>query len=458
MAYILVVDDEEKMRDILRLMLELKGHRVDTASHGREALARIKENFYDLVIADIRMPEMDGRQLLEEINRLEHRVPVVFITAYASIEDAVEAMRAGAVDYIPKPFEEERIHLTVERALGISRLISEKEALGKELEKRTLPEDIVCVSPAMRRVLNLIAKVAGQPHTTVLILGESGVGKEVVARYLHRLSPRAKKRFVAVNCAAIPETLLEAELFGYERGAFTGAVSRKKGVFELADGGTVFLDEVGDIPLEAQAKLLRVLQEKRIQRLGGVEEIAIDVRIVAATHKDLREMVSQGRFREDLYYRLNVFPVHIPPLRERREDIIPLAEHFIRRFLGERARGPFLASGARKLLESYPFPGNVRELSNACERALILSGGEIPLTVEHFDFLRSETSVGKAKPFRIELPPEGISLEELERELIRQALERTRGNQSAAAKLLGLTRSKFRTRMKMLNHDPSSLS
>lgn len=453
MAYILVVDDEEKMRDILRLMLELKGHRVDTAANGKEALAKIKENFYDLVIADIRMPEMDGRQLLEEINKQEHRVPVVFITAYASIEDAVEAMRAGAVDYIPKPFEEERIHLTVERALGISKLISEKEALEKELEKITLPEDMVCVSPAMKKILRLIEKVARQPNTTVLILGESGVGKEVVARYLHRLSPRAKKRFVAVNCAAIPETLLEAELFGYERGAFTGAVSRKKGVFEVADGGTVFLDEVGDIPLEAQAKLLRVLQEKQIQRLGGLEEIPVNVRIVAATHKDLEEMVSQGKFREDLYYRLNVFPIYIPPLRERREDIIPLAEYFIRRFLGERASSPFLTPGAKKLLESYPFPGNVRELSNACERALILSGGETPLTVEHFDFLRSGTSVAKSKAFSLELPPEGISLEKLERELIRQALERTGGNQSAAARLLGLTRSKFRTRMKMLKHE-----
>lgn len=451
MAYILVVDDEEKMKDILRLMLELKGHRVDTAADGKEALAKVKENFYDLVIADIRMPEMDGRQLLEEINKLEHRVPVVFITAYASIEDAVEAMRAGAVDYIPKPFEEERIHLTVERALGISKLISEKEALEREIEKEKLPKDIVCVSPAMKKVMQLIKKVARQPHTTVLILGESGVGKEVVARYLHRSSPRSKRRFVAVNCAAIPETLLEAELFGYERGAFTGAVSRKKGVFEMAEGGTVFLDEVGDIPPGAQAKLLRVLQEKRIQRLGGLEEIPVDVRIVAATHKNLEEMVSQGKFREDLYYRLNVFPVYIPPLRERREDIVPLAEHFIRRFLGEKVSGPFLTPGAKKLLESYPFPGNVRELSNACERALILSGGELPLGAEHFEFLQSGPSMIRSTAHEFKLPPEGISLEELEKELIRQALERTGGNQSAAARLLGLTRSKFRTRVKMLN-------
>ncbi|MBX6424269.1 sigma-54 dependent transcriptional regulator [Thermosulfurimonas sp. F29] len=451
MARILVVDDEEKMCEILKMMLSFKGHSVDVAYNGREALEKIRDSFYDLVIADIKMPEMDGRKLLEEIKKLEIAIPVVFITAYASVEDAVEAMRAGAVDYIPKPFTEERIFLTVERALGISRLISEKEALARELERKTFPEDIVCVSPAMRKVMDLVERVAAQRNTTVLILGESGVGKEVVAKHLHRRSPRAKGRFVAINCAAVPENLLEAELFGYERGAFTGAASRKKGVFEVAHGGTVFLDEVGDIPLEAQAKLLRVLQERKIQRLGGLEEIPIDVRIVAATHKDLKAMVEEGTFREDLYYRINVFPIYIPPLRERREDIIPLAEHFIRRFVGPKVSGPLLTPGAKKLLLSYSFPGNVRELANACERALILAGGELPLTVEHFDFLYAQSPGSRSR--RFELPPEGISLEELEKELIRQALDRTGGNQSAAARLLGLTRSKFRTRMKMLEED-----
>jgi len=448
MAYILVVDDEEKIRNILRIMLSLKGHRVDLAASGEEALELVRENCYDLVIADIRMEGMSGLELLEEIKKLSPPVPVVFITAYATVESAVEAMRAGAVDYIPKPFEEERIHLTVERALGISKLLSEKEALKRELDRYVLPGDIVCASPAMQRVIQMVQKVAQKPDTTVLITGESGVGKEVIARYLHRLSPRAEKRFVAINCAAIPQNLIESELFGHEKGAFTGAVKRKKGIFEAAQGGTVFLDEIGDLPLEAQAKLLRVLQEKRVQRVGGTEEIPVDVRIVAATHQDLEALVSQGLFREDLFYRLNVFPISIPPLRERPEDIVPLAEHFICKFLNRKPEGPLLTPGAEKLLKRYSFPGNVRELANAIERALILSGGELPLTADHLGFL--EPRPKEKNPFV--LPPEGLKLEELEKELIRQALERTGGNQSAAARLLGLTRSKFRTRMKMLEN------
>ena len=449
MAYILVVDDEEKIRNILKIMLTLKGHQVDLAANGFEALEMIKENCYDLVIADIRMEGLTGLELLEEIKKLPVPVPVVFITAYATIESAVEAMRAGAVDYIPKPFEEERIHLTVERALGISRLISEKEALRRELEKTFLPDDIICASPQMKKVIEMAEKVARQGDTTVLITGESGVGKEVVARYIHRRSPWAKGRFVAVNCAAIPQDLIESELFGHEKGAFTGAVSRKKGIFEIAHGGTIFLDEIGDLPLKAQAKLLRVLQEKKIQRLGGMDEIPVNVRILAATNQDLEKLVAQEQFREDLFYRLNVFPINIPPLRERREDILPLAEHFIRCFLKKEPTSPVLTSGAQKALLSYDFPGNVRELANAIERALILSGKNLPLTAEHLYFLQSRQN---RRGTKFDLPPEGISLEELEKDLIRQALERAHGNQSAAARLLGLTRSKFRTRMKMLKN------
>jgi len=452
MAYILVVDDEEKMRRILKIMLTLKGHRVDEAGNGQTALKKIRENCYDLIISDIRMPGLDGMELLAKVKELEHPVPVIFITAYATVDSAVEAMRAGAVDYIPKPFEEERILLTVERALGISRLLSEKEALKKELEEKYLPKDLVCASPVMKEIFELVHRVAQQPNTTVLITGESGVGKEVVARYLHRISPRRERRFVAVNCAAIPPTLLESELFGHEKGAFTGATSRKKGIFEVAQGGTVFLDEVGDLPLEAQAKLLRVLQERKVQRVGGTEEIPVDVRIVAATNQDLEKLVEEGRFRADLFYRLNVFPLQIPPLRERKEDIIPLAEFFVKRFGNlEEARGPFFSAGAQKILLSYHWPGNVRELANAVERALILAGGNLPLTSEHFEFLSPGRPSQEGHLF--ELPSEGISLEELEKDLIRQALERTKGNQSAAARLLGLTRSKFRTRMKMLREE-----
>jgi len=449
MPYILVVDDEPKIRQILKIMLSLQGHQVDEAEDGLEALEKIKNEFYDLVIADIKMPRLSGLELLEEIKKLEYPIPVVFITAYASVDSAVEAMRAGAVDYIPKPFEEERILLTIERALGISRLLSEKKALEKELESHLLPKDLICASPAMKEVLSLVHKVAPLHNTTVLITGESGVGKEVIARYLHHVSPRSRKRFIAVNCAAIPSTLIESELFGHEKGAFTGAISRKIGIFEAANGGTVFLDEIGDLSLEAQAKLLRVLQEKKIHRVGGTQEISVDVRIVAATNQNLEEKVRKGQFREDLFYRLNVFPIKIPPLRERKEDILPLAEYFIKQILKqEKLSQPVLTAGAKKILLSYPYPGNVRELANAIERALILSGGKLPLTSEHLSFLTSWESP-KGRPC-FELPPEGVSLEEVEKELIRQALERTRGNQSAAARLLGLTRSKFRTRLKLL--------
>ncbi len=450
MAHILVVDDEEKIRKILKIMLSLRGHSVDEASTGEEALEKIKSNLYDLIIADIKMPGISGMDLLKEINNLEYPSPVVFITAYATVESAVEAMKMGAIDYITKPFEEERLILTIERALGISKLISEKRQLQEELDSRVLPKDIVCESEAMKKVLNLARKVAKLSGTTVLIQGESGVGKEVVARYIHRLSPRSKKRFVAVNCAAIPSTLLEAELFGYEKGAFTGAYQRKKGIFELADGGTVFLDEIGDMPLEAQVKILRVLQDKKIQRIGGTEEIQVDVRIIVATNKNLEQLVKEGTFREDLFYRLNVFPIYVPPLRERKEDIIPLVKLFAERITGKHIEEPVLTPGAEKLLLNYPFPGNVRELANAVERAIILSGGEFPLTVEHLSFL----TINKTKPkYSIELPPEGISLEELEKQLIKQALERTGGNKSAAARLLGLTRTKLRTRLKMLEEE-----
>lgn len=450
MGKILIVDDEEKIRKVLGLMLKMHGHNVEEAANGEEALKKIEENCYDLVIADIRMPGIDGFQLLERVNQMDYPVPIVFITAYASVDSAVEAMKKGAIDYISKPFEEDRILLTVERALGISKLLSEKNELQEELRRRTFPKDIVCESKAMKEVIELAEKVAPLENTTVLITGESGVGKEVIARYIHNISPRRKKRFVAVNCGAIPPNLIESELFGYEKGAFTGAASRKKGLFEVADGGTLFLDEIGEMPLEAQVKLLRVLQERKIQRVGGIEEIPVDVRVIAATNKNLEELVAKGSFREDLFYRLNVFPIHIPPLRERKEDIEPLVKLFIERITGKTPEEPVLTAGAKKLLERYPFPGNVRELANAIERALILTGGKLPITADTLAFLEIK-GTGNKKVF--ELPPEGISLEELEKELIRQALERTGGNKSAAARLLGLTRTKLRTRLKMLSEE-----
>jgi transcriptional regulator with GAF, ATPase, and Fis domain len=338
----------------------------------------------------------------------------------------------------------------VEKALGISKILSENRKLKEELNRSIGEADLVCVSRAMQLLLEAAKKVAAKADTTVLITGESGTGKEIVARFIHKNSPRAQRRFVTVNCAAITANLVESTLFGHEKGAFTGADRRKQGFFEYASGGTLFLDEIGDLPLEAQAKLLRALQEKIIQRVGGNESIEVNVRVVCATNQDLEYLVKQGKFRADLLYRIDVFPLHIPPLRERTEAIVPLAEYFIRKFLErplEKER-LLLTQGAKRILIDHTWPGNVRELANAIERAIILAG-EGPITAEHLSFLRTDlTKTGIAGSW--ELPSEGLSLEILERDLIRQALEMTGNNQSAAARLLGLTRSKLRTRLKQL--------
>jgi len=451
MASILIVDDEPKIRHILRIMLSLKGHSVHEAADGEDALKILQKEPVDLVISDIKMPKMDGLTLLEHIKELDPGCPVVFITAFATIDSCVEAMKKGAVDYITKPFDEQRILLTIEKALGISRILAENRSLKEELARQE-EDGIVCVSPAMQKVLELALKVAQKPDTTVLITGESGTGKEIVARFIHRHSPRAQKRFVAINCAAISPSLVESTLFGHERGAFTGADKRKEGLFEYAHQGTLFLDEIGELPLEVQAKLLRALQERVIQRVGGNEQIKVDVRVLCATNQDLQHMVNKGRFREDLFYRINVFPIHIPALQERKEDIVPLAEHFVRKFTGKKDSNDILfTSGAKRLLEEYHWPGNVRELVNAMERAVILAGDQT-ITVDELSFLRVRgPASGILDDFK--LPPGGISLEALEKELIRQALQMTNNNQSSAAKLLGLTRAKFRTFLKQLEEE-----
>ncbi len=448
MACILVIDDEPKIRHILKIMLGLKGHEVDEAPDGESAMEMIQAKAYDLVISDIRMPKMDGFTLLEHIQAMEIPCPVIIITAYATVDSAVEAMKKGAVDYITKPFEESRLVLTVEKALGISKILAENKKLKEELSRSSGDTDLICVSEAMKRVLKMAQKVAAKPDTTVLLVGESGTGKEVVARFIHRNSPRGQRRFVAVNCASVTSNLVESILFGHEKGAFTGADRRREGFFEYADRGTLFLDEIGDLPLEAQAKLLRALQEKLIQRIGGNEPIKVDVRVICATNQDLESMVEQGTFRSDLFFRINVFPLCIPPLRERTEAIIPMAEHFIRKFRERPSTGPLLTQGAKRILIEHSWPGNVRELANALERAIILAG-EGPVTSEHLSFLRNNRMRGRGTT-NWELPHEGLSLEDLERDLIRQAMKVTGNNQSAAARLLGLTRSKLRTRMKQL--------
>lgn len=451
MARILIVDDEEKIRHILSIMLKLRGHYIKEAETGEKALSILEREPFDVIITDLRMPDVDGYQLLQHVKESETPIPVVVITAYATIESAVEAMKKGAVDYITKPFEEEQIVLSVEKAVGLSRIIRENVHLKRRLRRLSKTGEIVCVSEAMQRVMDLAVKVAAKADTTVLITGESGTGKEVVARFIHDNSPRDKNRFVALNCAAITDTLVESTLFGHEKGAFTGAERSKQGVFEYASGGTLFLDEIGDLPLEAQAKLLRALQEKTIQRVGGNESIQVDARVICATNQDLEGLVKAGRFRQDLFFRINVFPVHIPPLRERKEAVIPLAEFFVKKFLDDfDSMDQLMTEGAKRILKEYNWPGNIRELANTMERASILAGLP-PITSEHMSFLYTQTTADAKKFFK--LPAEGINLEELEKDIIRQALEITGKNQSAAAKLLGLTRSKFRTRLKQLEED-----
>jgi DNA-binding NtrC family response regulator len=424
-------------------MLTEAGHQVDLAAEGEAALGMIREKAYDVVITDMKMPSMDGMTLFREVRACQIQCPFIFITAFATIDSAVEAMRQGATDYITKPFEEERLLMTVERALGISRIIKENRELKQELQETAGSDEIIYSSRPMKDLMEMAAQVARR-DTAVLIRGESGTGKELVARFIHKNSPRASERFVPVNCAAISPSLVESELFGYEKGAFTGADKKAKGKFEYASDGTLFLDEIGDMPLEAQSKLLRTLEEKSVQRVGGNNEIPVNVRIVCATNQNLEALVEQKDFRRDLFYRINVFPIHVPPLRERMEDVIPIAEYSLKR-LGE-GKDVQLTEGAKRILCRYSWPGNVRELVNAMERAIILCRKDGVVTAETLSFLGANgESNGDGD---ICLPPEGICLEELESAFVRQALEATQQNQSAAAKLLGLTRAKFRVLMK----------
>ena len=441
MAHILIVDDEQRIRHLLSIMLSRKGYRADQAGDGVEAMEMISATPFDMVITDIKMPGMDGMDLLKKIKEMDIPCPVVFITAFATVESAVEAMRQGAVDYITKPFEEDRILLTVERTLGLSRIMAENRDLRQELRKTAGGEEIVCASKEMAAVMELASGVAGT-DSAVMITGESGTGKELLARYIHNASGRGKERFVPVNCAAISPNLLESELFGHEKGSFTGAIQKSVGRFEYAGKGSLFLDEIGDLSLEAQAKLLRALQEKKIQRVGGNEEIPVDVRFICATNQSLGESVKEGKFREDLFFRINVFPIQLPPLRERMDDAILLAGHFLRRLTGGPDEMRF-TDGALRVLKEYSWPGNVRELANAIERAVILARGKGKITAETLSFLRTDHHpCGGQAGFR--LPPDGISLEELEKDIVRQALETCKDNQTAAARLLGLTRAKFR--------------
>ncbi|NOY44912.1 MAG: sigma-54-dependent Fis family transcriptional regulator [Deltaproteobacteria bacterium] len=448
---ILVVDDEQSMREFLAILLGREGYAVDTAADRAEAERTLTSTSYDLVITDLKLPDGTGLDVLGAARRQDPDAQVVVITAFGTAESAVEAMKAGAYDYLTKPFKADEIRLTVAKALERTALVRENRELRRRLEAVEAGGEILGRSPRMQEVFRLMERVA-PTGVTVLVQGESGTGKELVARRLHALSGRTGP-FVAVNCAAIPEGLIESELFGHVKGAFTGAVADKPGLFEEATGGTLFLDEVGELPLHLQPKLLRALQEGRIKRVGGNREIPVDVRIVSATNRDLAEAVRQGQFREDLYYRLNVVALEIPPLRDRRADIPLLALHFLQKYA--KAFGRPLKGFTREALdrlEAYSFPGNVRELENLVERAAALETGEF-VTCDSLPPAVCTQPSGGADTLP-PIPPEGLDLEgllaEVERRYLEQALDRTGGNKTEAAKLLGVSFRSFRYRLERL--------
>ena len=440
---ILVADDEKNMRWVLAQALEPAGYEVVEAADGKEALAAVAEQEPDVMVLDHRMPAPDGMEVLQRLRAKGHRFPIIMLTAHGNVQTAVEAMKAGASEYLTKPFDLDELKLSIDKALKMSELAAEVERLRGEIDRDWDVDGIVAADPTMLALLESVRKVAAT-SATVMIFGESGTGKELVARALHRLSPRAARPFVSVSAGALPETLLESELFGYEKGAFTGAMTAKPGRFELANGGTVFLDEVGDISPAVQIKLLRVLQERTFERLGGTRSIEVDVRVISATNRDLQQMIVDGGFREDLYYRLNVVPLVIPTLRKRPADIAPLVAHFLEKFgAGDRVISP----EAMQALAGYPWPGNIRELENTIERVVILSHGA---TIEPADLpaeVRSGVSACDVGPRCFVLPEEGVDLEEVELDLVRQALKRTAGNRPKAAKLLGLTTKTLEARI-----------
>ncbi|MEW6209928.1 MAG: sigma-54 dependent transcriptional regulator [Acidobacteriota bacterium] len=434
---ILVVDDEPAQRQFLSAALA-RDYTVTTASGGIEAESIMQRRCFDLIVTDERMPEMSGIELIRRIKEHSPEMPVIVLTAYGSIQNAVEAVKLGADDYLTKPLKNpEELRLIVAKALN-ERTLKNEQLIHKAETETQFPEDIIAYSEAMRDVLTLAAKVAPQT-STVLLTGESGTGKEVVARFIHRRSPRADNPFVAINCAALPDTLLESELFGYEKGAFTDAKQTKRGLFELAHGGTLFLDEIGEMNINLQAKLLRALEEQRFERLGGTRSISVDVRVIAATNKDLLRAIGEKTFREDLYYRLNVFPIHIPPLRERREDIEPLAEFFILRIAGRMGRSSLpLCPAARQSILAYDWPGNVRELQNALERALIVSRtNSIRLEDLPIQFSRVNATL---------LPAE--TLADIEKAAIMDALSRNDGNRAETVRQLGISLRTLQYRLK----------
>ena len=439
---ILIIDDDASLRRVLEYNLQEAGYDVTAAASGEEGLYFLKKEPYPLVITDMKMPGMDGMELLKRVKELYPETVVIIITAFGTIDIAVEAIKSGAYDYITKPFNRDEMRLTVAKAFKFSSLTAENLLLKNALADRSDFRAIVGNSPQMARVFEVIEKVA-PTEATVLITGESGTGKELVARSIHARSPRKDAPFIAVNCSAIPRDLLESELFGHIKGAFTGAIKDRAGKFELADNGTIFLNEIGELPLELQPKLLRAIQERAIEPVGGGEQKKLDLRIIAATNLDMNKAISDGIFREDLYYRIAVIPLHLPPLRERTEDIPLLLRHFCQK---HGAAETFFDSEATALLASYAWPGNVRELENLVERLLIMRSSNI-LTLNDIpdNLLKNERSTSPVK--MINLPVDGYSLEKLEEEIVKEALDRCDWNQTAAARFLRIPRHTLIYRM-----------
>jgi len=451
MPAILIVEDEAKMRRLLELNLGEQGFTTHAAADAEAGLKLLGQERIDLVVTDFRLPGMNGLEFLQAIKRVNAALPVVMMTAYGSVESAVEAMKMGASDYVLKPFSLEEMTLVVRKELDAHNLREENRSLREALGQRYQYKNIIAKSDKMQAVLAMVERVA-PTNATVLLGGESGVGKDLVARAIHEHSNRKSGPFVKINSTAIPENLLESELFGYEKGAFSGATSSKPGKFELADKGTLFLDEIGDVPAATQVKLLRVLQEREFERLGGTKTLKVDVRLIAATNRDLRAALEDGSFREDLYYRLNVVAIDIPPLREHKEDIPELAQFFLEKY-GREAAQPVtsISAAAMKMLVEFHWPGNVRELENVMQRAVTLARGET-LDVDDIHLDRPHASNNNAPV----LPP-GMTLEQWEQEIIREALRQANGNKSQAARALGLSRNALRYRLSQMGvPDPES--
>jgi len=441
MANLLIVDDEQGMRQLLTHVFGRAGHAVRAAESGAKALELLRQEPADLIVSDVKMPDMNGIELLRRVREFLPDVAVVMMTAFATVDTAREAFKLGADDFIQKPFDVDELKLIAEKALERLRLLQENRAFKRAQRDRARLDQIIGHSQKMQAVYQMIETVA-QVQSTILITGESGTGKEMVARAIHNLSPRADKPFMPVNCGAFTETLLESELFGYVRGAFTGATANRKGLFEAADRGTIFLDEIGEMSPTMQVKLLRVLQERKVRPVGAHEESSIDTRVIAATNRDLAQMVKQGSFREDLFYRISVIPIELPPLRERREDIPELVEHFVQKFCQQTGRQVGITERATELLERYSWPGNVRELEHTIERAVALERAD---SIQPESLPQAVTNYNPASiaPSAFELPESGVNLvahlEHLEKTYVLEALRRTGGNQTRAAEILHMS-------------------